>query len=124
MITGYLNNQWIQMSAGDPTDFKTSDDKPIETTSVNEWVNDLQSKVSEVRPDVFKGMNAVQFSTWLRDTDLTKAYSTKLSEEDRKNYIKTANKMKPPISGYMLFMKRKVQDEYRLLLETRSQGTS
>ena len=127
-IEGYLDDQWIQQSAGDPTDFKTDKDKPIQTTVVNGWVKNLQSKVSEVAPEAFKEMNSINFSTWLRDSDLTKKYHVTeanggISLGDRERYIRLGNAKTPPMSGYMLFMEQQVQTEYRKLVAKR-QGIS
>ena len=115
-IDGYLHSQWIQMSAGDVTDFMTGDEKnpkPIETTAVNEWVGGIKSKVSAVNPKEFEGMNDIVFSTFLRESKLTDSYRNT-----------GANAQTPPISGYMLYMQENVAKEYRLLLDKRNQVTS
>ena len=131
-IDGYLHSQWIQMSAGDVTDFMTGDEKnpkPIETTAVNEWVGGIKSKVSAVNPKEFEGMNDIVFSTFLRESKLTDSYRNTeanggISLKDRQTYIRRANAQTPPISGYMLYMQENVAKEYRLLLDKRSQVTS
>ena len=131
-IDGYLHSQWIQMSAGDVTDFMTGDEKnpkPIETTAVNEWVGGIKSKVSAVNPKEFEGMNDIVFSTFLRESKLTDSYRNTeanggISLKDRQRYIRRANAQTPPISGYMLYMQENVAKEYRLLLDKRNQVTS
>ena len=131
-IKGYLHSQWIQMSAGDVTDFMTGDEKnpkPIETTAVNEWVGGIKSKVSAVNPKEFEGMNDIVFSTFLRESKLTDSYHNTeanggISLKDRQTYIRRANAQTPPISGYMLYMQENVAKEYRLLLDKRNQVTS
>ena len=131
-IKGYLHSQWIQMSAGDVTDFMTGDEKnpkPIETTAGNEWVGGIKSKVSLVNPKEFENMNDIVFSTWLRDSKLTDSYHNTeanggISLEQRQTFIRRGNKQTPPISGYMLYMQETVAKEYRLLLDKRNQVTS
>jgi len=131
-IDGYLHSQWIQMSAGDVTDFMTGDEKnpkPIETTAVNEWVGGIKSKVSAVNPKEFEGMNDIVFSTFLRESKLTDSYHNTeanggISLKDRQRYIRRANAQTPPISGYMLYMQENVAKEYRLLLDKRNQVMS
>ena len=131
-IDGYLHSQWIQMSAGDVTDFMTGDEKnpkPIETTAVNEWVGGIKSKVSAVNPKEFEGMNDIVFSTFLRESKLTDSYRNTeanggISLKDRQRYIRRANAQTPPISGYMLYMQENVAKEYRLLLDKRNQVMS
>ena len=123
-IEGYLNEQWVTVKAGDPSDFMYNNGKKdvlVETSKVNEWTQNMNDMVSTVAPDLTSG-GLIEFSQFLRESDLTDSWRQTeenggISDELRQRYITRGALKGNRVSGYMLYMLEQTQKDYLALKE-------
>ena len=105
-IVPYLNEQFVQASVGDPTNFKFSDGKTVPAQKTNQWLNTASNALRRANPDTFGGKSNTEISQFILGSSANKEWNN-LSTEDKASYAKAGKPM--GYSGWMYYINDQLQ---------------